>query len=111
MTMQVLQSYSACEQMQIRSYHKNKYQYVVEQQQNEGIDDMDMYTRVKRVRRNVKKDMYGFPIAEEENQTEEDATTENEEDEEEEEEAGREMVSYAVTMATLQWKSGQKSKT
>lgn len=45
---------------------------------------MDMYTRVKRARRRVKRDMYGMPIAEEEeleeNHTEEDATTENEEE-------------------------------
>lgn len=46
-------------------------------------DSLDMYTRVKRARRRVKRDMYGMPIAEEEleeDHTEEDATTENEEE-------------------------------
>jgi len=38
---------------------------------------MDMYTRVKRVRRQVKRDMYGMPLPEEV-QTEEDASTEPE---------------------------------
>lgn len=47
---------------------------------------MDMYTRVKRARRKVKRDMYGIPIAEEGNHTEEDATTGNEEEEEEDDE-------------------------
>lgn len=45
-------------------------------------DSLDMYTRVKRARRRVKRDMYGMPIAEEmeEDHTEEDGTTENEEE-------------------------------
>lgn len=48
-------------------------------------NSMDMYTRVKRARRKVTRDMYGIPIVEEGNHTEEDATTENDEEEEEEE--------------------------
>lgn len=46
-----------------------------------GSESMDMYTRVKRVRQKVKRDMYGMPLVEEEEEkTTEDEETENDEE-------------------------------
>lgn len=37
---------------------------------------MDMYTRVKRTRRKIKRDMYGMPLVEDEGKSTEDEETE-----------------------------------
>ena len=48
------------------------------------METMDMYTRVKRQRRKIKRDMYGMPLVDqEEEKSTEDEETEEEEDEEE----------------------------
>ncbi|OWF52018.1 ATPase family AAA domain-containing protein 2B [Mizuhopecten yessoensis] len=44
----------------------------------------DMYSRVKRVRRSIKRDMYGIPIPESESENSDDSDDENNEEEEEE---------------------------
>jgi len=38
---------------------------------------MDMYTRVKRTRRKIKRDMYGMPLVEEEEKSTEEETEED----------------------------------
>lgn len=55
-------------------------------QQEDLDDEMDMYTRVKRVRRQVKRDMYGMPLREDEGKSsEEDDVVGSSDDEQEEE--------------------------
>ena len=59
---------------------------------------MDMYTRVKRARRKLKRDIYGMPIVEEEGKSTEDEETEqdntgtDDSDDDDEEGEGEEEV-------------------
>lgn len=62
----------------------------------ENGDNMDMYTRVKRQRRKIKRDMYGMPLVDQE---EEKSTEDEEETEEEEEEDGEEEEEVCVCLA------------
>lgn len=54
----------------------------------EETKEPDMYSRVKRVRRSVKRDMYGIPIPESESENTEDSDSDDENEEEEEDENG-----------------------
>ena len=60
------------------------YQGNEEEEEETNMEAMDMYTRVKRQRRKIKRDMYGMPLVDqEEEKSTEDEETEEEEDEEE----------------------------
>ena len=69
------------------------------QVEGEDTENMDMYTRVKRARRKLKRDIYGMPIVEEEGKSTEDEETEQDntgtddsDDDDDEEGEGEEEV-------------------